>query len=66
MEIGGKGQGMPIHVIIVLILGIIVLAAILFYVFGVFQESGDSVVTVFDIGANVTNNSSESVKGLFG
>ena len=66
MKIGGKGQGMPIHVIVVVILGIIILAVVLLYIFGVLGQGGESSMKIFDIGQNVGDNASGTVQGFFG
>ncbi|MCD6576247.1 MAG: hypothetical protein J7K73_03745 [Nanoarchaeota archaeon] len=66
MGVGGKGQGLPMHVIIVIVLGIVILTLILLYVFGVFGEGGTHSIKFFNISKNVANNSSETVKEYFG
>lgn len=66
MKLGEKGQGLPIHIIIVLILGLIVLAVILLYIFGVFGAGGKTSGIAFDIGGNISKNASDTTAGFFG
>jgi len=66
MRIGGKGQGLPMHVIVVIMLGIIILAVIMMYLFGVFGEGGRQSINALNISKNVADNASGTVKGFFG
>ncbi len=66
MRVGEKAQGLPIHVIIVLVLGIIILAVVLLYVFGVIGEGSKASIDIFNIGGNVSKNATEEVTGFFG
>ena len=56
-----KSQGLPIHVIILLILGIIVLAIVLMYIFGVIGKANEGAQKMWNIGSNIIESSSESI-----
>ena len=56
-----KSQGLPIHIIIVILIGIIVLAVVLLYVFGVIGESSNSTFKILNIGGNITKNAGNDI-----
>jgi len=61
-----KAQGLPIYAIAIVIIGVIAVALILLYVFGVFGEGKALSLSFFHTGGNVTENASQTVEGYFG
>ena len=60
MNFGKKSQGLSINIIIILLVGIIALAVVLLYIFGVFGTARGTSLKVFDIGGNITKNATQS------
>lgn len=61
MSLAKKSQGLPIHVIIIILIGVIVLAIILMYVFGIMGTASANSNSLFNIGGNITKNATNSI-----
>ena len=60
MNLGKKSQGLPMHVIIILLIGLVALAVVLMYIFGVFGTAKGTSLKLFDIGGNITENATKT------
>ena len=63
MNVSRKSQGLSIHVIIVILIGVIVLAVVLMYILGIMGSAGKSSSDLFNIGGNITENATNSLMG---
>ena len=55
-----RAQGLPIHVIIVIVLAILILAVLLLYSTGVISQGESGISNAFNLTENVVENASQS------
>jgi len=64
--LGKKAQGLPLYAIAIIILGLIVLAVLLIYVFFITGQGTNTTLGFIKIGGNVTNQAHSTATGFAG